>query len=268
MLALCAVLALAVSQPVWGASLEELAGSERAAILRAAQGGAIIEAQLRNPSPRLMPSHGELQRLIAETTDSLGPNIFVEALSLYHKPPARPPAAWSDAERTGLFNQVVALSSLAGIEYFSESRQAMRTLYESSHVVDGPSGRTPLPDPVFAAIPPALALHARQRDLTFGDNVYRFDYRAGADAIFFTQENITSMNVGIIPAVGRNRFRTVMAVIDTGDSLLIYAAAMARAVSLPWMGDRISSSFANRVEAILQWFNGRANGVFGRDHVN
>ena len=55
-----------------------------------------------------------------------------------------------------------------------------------------------------------------------------------------------------------------MAVIDAGDSLLIYAAAMAKTASVPGMGDRIGSSFTNRVKAILKWFVGRANGVLGK----
>ena len=76
------------------------------------------------------------------------------------------------------------------------------------------------------------------------------------------QENETSMNAGIIPAIGRNKFRTVMAVIDAGDSILVYVAAMAKTVTLPGMGERIGTSFTNRVKAILTWFSGRADGIF------
>jgi hypothetical protein len=54
----------------------------------------------------------------------------------------------------------------------------------------------------------------------------------------------------------------MIAIIDTGDSLLIYAAAMAKAASLPGIGDRIGASFTNRAKAILQWFTGRADKVF------
>jgi len=139
----------------------------------------------------------------------------------------------------------------------------MRVFYESSTVIDDPVGKKPLPDPSFAVCPDSLTLYARQKDLTFGDNIYRLEYRTGADIIFFSQENLSSMNAGLIPAIGRNKFRTVMAVIDAGDSLLIYAAAMARTASVPGMGDRVGASFTNRVKAILKWFVGRADRVFG-----
>ncbi|MDR2923943.1 MAG: hypothetical protein LBU85_11470 [Treponema sp.] len=253
--------------PVFGASPEELVDQERAAFLRAAA-EPVIELQMKNPSPRLLPRHGELQRFIRETLRGLEPNILVETLSLYQRPPSSrqtaDSAGWSRDEQTGLINQLLALSTLAGIQYYSESRKAMRIFYESSTVIEDPVKKKPLPDPSFAVCPESLELYARQKDLTFGDNIYRFEYRTGPDIILFSQENISSMNAGIIPAIGRNKFRTVMAVIDTGDSLLIYAAAMAKAASLPGMGDRIGASFSNRVKAILKWFTGRADGVFGQ----
>jgi len=260
---IAALLAAAALQPVFGASLEELVGVERAAALRTAT-GPVTEVQLRDPVPRIMPTHDELRRLVGETMGSLDPNLFVETLSLY-RPNRTPPqggTGLSSDEQAGLFNQLAALSTLSGIQYYSESRKAMRTFYEYSRVIDSPSAKNPLPDPVFAAPPAALTLYARQKDLTFGDNIYSFSYHSGADALIFVQENLTAMNAGIIPAVGKNRFRTVMAVIDTGDELLIYAAAMAKTVSLPGMGERIGASFSNRVQAILKWFEGRADGVF------
>jgi hypothetical protein len=256
--------------PVFSASLEELVDQGLAASLRAASEpsalGAVTELQMKNPNPRLLPKHGDLQRFVRETFRSLEPNILVETLSIYQRPRSSrqnaDSAVWSRDEQTGLFNQLLALSTLTGIQYYSESRKAMRIFYESSLVIDDPVRKKTLPDPSFTVCPDSLALYARQKDLTFGDNIYRFEYHTGADVIFFSQENISSMKVGIIPAIGRNRFRTVMAVIDAGDSFLIYGAAMAKAASIPGMGDRIGSSFTNRVKAILKWFVGRADGVF------
>jgi hypothetical protein len=252
--------------PIFSASLEDFVDQGQAAWLRASW-EPVTELQMKNPSPRLIPRHVELQRFIRETLHGLEPNILVETLSLYQRPQSlqqtKNPTGWSRDEHTGLFNQLLAISSLAGIQYYSESRKAMRVFYESSTVIDDPVKKKSLPDPSFTVCPDSLTLYARQQDLTFGNNIYRFEYHTGADIIFFSQENISSMNVGIIPAIGRNKFRTVIAVIDAEDSLLIYTAAMAKTSSVPGMGDRIGSSFTNRVKAILKWFVGRANGVFG-----
>jgi hypothetical protein len=252
--------------PVFCASLEELVDQGLAASLRA-ESEPVTELQIKNPNPRLLPKNEELRRFVRETFNNLEPNILVETLSLYQRPQSSQQAAsltgWSQEKQTGLFNQLIALSTLTGIQYYSESRKAMRIFYESSTVIDDPAKKTPLPDPSFAACPYSLTMYARQKDLTFGDNIYRFEYHTGSDIIYFSQENISSMNAGIIPAIGRNKFRTVMAVIDAGDTLLIYVAAMAKTVSVPGMGERIGASFTNRVKAILKWFVGRADGVFG-----
>jgi len=254
-----------LAMPVFSASLEELVDRGMAASLRAAQ-EPVTELQLKNPNPRLMPRHEELQRFVRETLRSLEPNILVETLSLYQRPRSSRQTAdktgWSRDEQTGLFNQLVALNTLTGIQYYSESRKAMRIFYESSTVIDDPSQKKPLPDPSFSVCPDSLAFMPGKKTLPL-ETTYRFEYHTGADIILFSQENLSSMNLGIIPAIGKNKFRTVMAVIDAGDSFLIYAAAMARTASVPGMGDRIGASFTNRVKAILKWFVGRADGVLG-----
>ena len=252
------ILFAVVIQSAFSASLDELSGSERAAVLRAAS-EPITEVQQKTPRPRLLPKHGELERLIASIQNTLEPNLFVETLSLYRKPRA---ANWDKAEQLSLLNQLTALSTLTGIRYYSESRKTMRVFYESSRVIDSPTTKKPLPDPVYAALPNSLLLYARQKDLTFGDNVYSFNFYTGDNYIFFVQENLTTMSAGIIPAIAKNKLHSLIAVIDTGDSLLIYAAAMAKTVALPGMGDRIGASFTNRAKAILKWFTERAGGVF------
>ena len=238
--------------------LENLVSSSQAQQLRAG-GELIMETQLRNPVPKLMPNNSELRQFIAGISNSLNPNMMVEALYLFRKPNQFHTSAssWDSGQKLQIFNQLLAISTLTGIQYFSASRNAMRTFYEFSGVIDGPQSRNPASDPVFFQIPDTFNLYARQRDLTFGDNIYLYNFFNTADAVFFVQENITSLTYGIIPAIGRNNLQSVIAIIDSGDSILIYAASMAKAVSLPGMGDRISNSFKNRAEAVLKWLSGR-----------
>ena len=241
-------------------SLEELIGEERGAELR--DHGTITGVQLRNPEPRLLPRHGEVRRLVEDARSALEPGILVETLFLYEKPAGAALPVWSEAERTGLFNGALALSTLTGIQYYSSSRKTMRTFYESSAVIDGPDTKRPQPDPVYGAPPAELTVYARQRDLTFGDNLYRYDYFAREDALIFVQQNLSALAYGIIPAVGRNKLQSFVAVIDAGEHLLIYAASMAKAASVPGVGQRIGNSFSTRAEAILGWFARQADGVF------
>jgi hypothetical protein len=242
---------------VFSLTLEELIGVETANRLRS---GAVSETQLGKPALKFMPALPDLRQFVSNSMTSLEPTLAVETLYLYKKPNSA--VIWNDGLRTALFNQMTAISTLAGIEYFSATRNAMRTFYEYSSVIDGQSTKKPLPDPVFDKPPALYTLFARQKDLTFGDNIYRYEYKTTGGALFFIQENMTSMNYGIIPAVGKNKLRSVLAVIDCGDSLLIYAVSMAKAASVPGMTDRIGNSFKNRTDAVYIWFVSGADKLF------
>jgi hypothetical protein len=240
-------------------TLEELAPSASEALKR---GETVTELQLKNPDPVLVPRDSYLQFLIANLAAELQPGIMVESLRLYTKPASSGNGSWTEEERTALYNRSLALSSLAGLEYFSTSRNAMRTFYETSGVIDGPESRRPLPDPVYAAPPEYLSVFARQKDLTFGDNVYQYEYYARPKAIILVQQNLSPMKVAIIPAIARNNLRSVTAVIDAGPYLLLYTCALVKAASLPGLGGRIGASFSTRVEAVTSWFMGQADKAF------
>jgi hypothetical protein len=223
----------------------------------------ITEVQFKNSAPVFLPRHRYTQDMVSGIMQNLDPSFIVESLHLYHKPtPARLPV-WSEAERIALFNNTLALSSLAGLEYYSASRKSMRIFYETSSVIDTPDTRRPLPDPYYATPPADLVLYARQKDLTFGDNVYRYEYHTQRDALFFVQENMTGLTVGIIPAVGKNKLRSLVAVFDSGEDLLVYVISMAKAAAIPGMNTRVGESFSNRADAMMRWFSERADKAFG-----
>ena len=257
----------AVVPCVFSTPLDRLITSGYASRLLSSADSSIVETQLRNPSPKLLPFDVDLRQFITTAIDALDPNIMVETLYLYKKPVQSRTSAdsWDNTQKTGIFNQLLAISTLTGIEYYSASREEMRTLFEYSQVIDGPETKYPLPDPVYASPPAELSLYARQVDLTFGDNVYRYDFMTTQNGIFFAQENLTalalaSIPVARIPVVRSNNLRSIMAVFDCGDTLLIYSVSMAKAFSAP-IGERIGNSFSNRADAVLKWFSGRVDMV-------
>jgi len=243
-----------------GLSLEDLVGREQAAALL--RGEKPVITQLKDPLPKLVPLNGTLKNLIGNIQADLEPSIMVETLHLYRKPAEAGKTTWSAKEEAALYNKIVALSTLAGLQYYSASRGAMRTFYETSSVIDGPSSKKSVPDPVYSVPPAELTIYARQKDLTFGDNIYQYDYITASGAMIFTQQNLTSLSYGIFRAVGKNNLRSTVAVMDAGEYLLVYAASMAKAASLPGMRERVGSSFANRAEAILHWFSDQADKAF------
>jgi hypothetical protein len=240
--------------------LEDMIGGELAAALISGERPA--EIQFKDPRFRLLPGYGPAREIIEGARESLDPGIMVETLSLYKKPAGAERPLWSEAERLRLYNGILALSTLTGLQYYSASRKTMRTFYENSYVIADPSAREAIPNPVFQIIPPRLKIFARQKDLTFGDNTYQYDYYSFPGALILVQENLGSLNYGIITAVGKNKLRSAMVIVDAGEYLLVYAVSMAKAASLPGMKERIGNSFSNRAEAMLRWFEAQADRAF------
>jgi len=257
--ALIYIFSLAVS--AFSIPLENIITNDQIAKVLSSDRYQLVSTQLTNPTPSLMPNQSDIRKSVMGIMGTLKPNILVETLYLYAKPAKSKTdsAVWDEKQKITVFNQITALSTLAGIQYYSSSRGAMRTFYEYSSVIDGPVTQKPLSDPVFTTPPSVLTVFARQKDLTFGDNIYRYDYLNTADVILFTQENITSLSYGFIPVIGKGNLRTVMAIVDSGEFILVYAASMAKAASIPGFSDKISSSFTNRAQAVLRWFSDRLN---------
>ena len=265
-LLLTVTLGLFPAAAVSGLSLEDYIGAELAAALIA--GEKPVLAQFSDPHPQLAPRFDVLNKIVETIRENLQPSVMVETLHIYKKPPEAEKPSWSTDEETELYNSVLALSTLAGLQYFSVTRGAMRTFYETSSVIDGPETKKPMPDPTYFVPPPELTVYARQKDLTFGDNIYKYDYYTAPGAMIFVQENLTAFTVGIIPAVGKNKLRSAVAVLDAGNYLLVYAASMAKAASLPGMKQRMGDSFANRTDAIINWFTDQADKAFKKVHGN
>jgi len=261
-LAFVSLFGMVFAAGVPGLNLTDFVSAEQARALLA--GETPVETQFKDPSPMLLPRHAGLKRQIDALQVELDPGIMVETLHIYEKPREAQKTAWSAAEETALYNSVLALSTLAGLQYFSASRGVMRTFYETSSVIDNPTAKKPLPDPVYARPPAELTVYARQKDLTFGDNIYQYDFYSSPGIMIFVQQNLTALTAGIIPAVGKNKLRSVVAVLDAGEYILIYAASMAKTVALPGMRERVGNSFANRAEAVLHWFKEQADKAFAK----
>ena len=113
-------------------TLAGLVGAENAAAL--IRGDTLSGFQNKDPRPALVPSNSFVRNMADEMIRSLKPSFFVENLSLYRKPPSQA-RSWTEPERTALYNESLALSSLAGLQYYSTSRKEMRTFYDTSAIV-------------------------------------------------------------------------------------------------------------------------------------
>lgn len=211
----------------------------------------------RNASLSLVPSH-PAARSLAASVMSEKPDVVVEALFLWKKPAVKD----KDTEKLAAYNVLRSIGSLTGIEYYSASRKTMRLFYESSTLIYGPDDRTPLPDRALSALPAAERLYARQKDLSFGDNVYSYDLSSGPDWLQSLSVNLTTMRYGIIPVAGPGDLRVRALVIVADDAVIFYAVSSAKATVIPGVRAKLEASFGNRAAAIYSWFAKKAQAAW------
>lgn len=146
-----------------------------------------------------------------------------------------------------------SLSRLEGLEYYSNSRQKMRTLYQQSYAVVSEENRTRIPDPVEGSSD-GLSVVAVQEDLTFGEYAYRYDYREKSATAAFFSTNLDSLKYGIIRVIKPENLRIALLVHDLGDYLLVYNLTRAEFLAVPGMEKKLNASFSSRADAMYGWF--------------
>ncbi len=206
--------------------------------------------------PSLLPDHpgsAALKSAIMATT----PSIMVETLFALARTRPQDPAA-AATELAGIYGYLRAIGSLQGIEYWSASRNELRTFYAESYRIDDPVTRKRLPDPpapLPGKIPASESLFAFQRDLSFGSNVYSYAYSYSEDNFIVTQTNLTRMSYGLIPIIARGALSTRLFVIRADDAIVFYAVSGADAPGV--FKSKLEVSFSNRAEALFRWFESK-----------
>jgi len=176
-------------------------------------------------------------------------SFFVETLYLYKK--KKETDAGAETERISAVLR--SLSKLQGIEYYSTSRKKMRTLYEKSYTIDSVTAKNRIPDPINGSAD-GLTLFALQKDLTFGECVYRYSYRQTDDSVAFFSLNLDTLSYTVIKVVNPEKLHVSLVVQDLGDYLLVYALTRADFLAIPGLESKINASFTTRAEAVYQWF--------------
>lgn len=179
------------------------------------------------------------------------PPFTNETLYLYRKPAGRITAPGDDVQAVSVILR--SLSRLEGIEYYSTSRKKMRTLYEKSYAVNSAEERKRIDDPVDGSADHQTIL-AVQKDLTFGEFLYRYSYRQTADSVAFFSSNADPLSYSLMKLVGPDHLRISLVVQDLGDFFLVYNVTRADFPALPGIEGKLKASFTTRAEAVYTWF--------------
>lgn len=217
-----------------------------------AEKGFIQRTVYRNPSEglRLTPDTALAREAVSFWQGDM-PSFYSESVYFYKKPAEKPTEVGPDIGRISTILR--SLSLLEGIEYYSTSRKRMRTLYESSYEVAGPEERRKIPDQTEGP-GDGKTIWAVQKDLTFGEYLYRYDYRQTDDAVAFYSRNGDALKYAVFPLVAPEKLRVSLVVQDLGSHLLIYSLTRADFLAIPGIDGKLNASFTTRAEALYRWF--------------
>jgi len=220
-------------------------------VLRQLQGGSELRRSVGPGSPpRLLPEIGLRDRVLQETA-SLGPSIGAEVLILC---PGSADALDSGTSLLKIYNLLRSVSRMKGIEYYSLSRKRMRTLFVESYVVDDPVSLNRLADPLVEEIYPSDCIYILQKDLTFGQNIYRSEYLHEQGILALRNQNLTPMRYLGMTLVPPMQSLTWLVLIPFEGNLLFYGLSCARTASLFGLEKKTEDAFYNRLKAIYGWF--------------
>ena len=212
----------------------------------------------KNLELSLIPKHSDIT-LVTANLITEKPDVIVEALFFWKKP------FNSENEILLAYNIFRAIGSLQGIEYYSASRKKMRLFYEKSYIITGPEEKTPIADAQLEKIPASETLWSFQKDLTFGENKYRYNFYTGKNFIYVESTNITPLSYGFIPVVAREKMKNRIFTIFTDEGIIFWICSSANASIIPGMKSKLADSFGNRAKALFTWFSGKSTEAWSKE---
>lgn len=217
------------------------------------QDGEILRFLKQDEKLSLIPAVSSRQQ-VREDYSQLNPTIGVEILLLFKNVK---PNLDSREGILSIYNVLRSISTLEGIEYYSVTRDRMRTLFYESYVIDSPDDKNKRPDPIVSYIPGQSSIYVYQNDSTFGENVYIVNYRYYGNHVSMEMQNMNTIWYFILPLVDPDKLKYYIMVIPEQDNILFYGIIAANALNLFGIAESKAESFYNRIKAIANWFIGR-----------
>ncbi len=154
-----------------------------------------------------------------------------------------------------IYNTLLSIKTMKGIEYYSKSRKKMRTLFTESYEIISPDDPRPVADPVIQTIPQIINRYLLQTDKTFGENIYKTVYKFDGSAIWVNMINTTKMKYKFIPMVKPGNMSVNLFILPIKDGLLFYGVTAAETASFFGLEKTKKESFYNRIKAMYNWFS-------------
>ena len=146
-----------------------------------------------------------------------------------------------------------SLSSLEGIEYYSQTSKIMSVLYEKSYSIISKDDKTKIIDNFTDEIN-GLRVFALQKEGLFGENVYQYDYSVSKKSVSLQSTNSEPLKKGFLTIIKNGNLQANLIVHDMESHLLVYVFTQAQLMYIPGLENKINFAFSNRAQALYNWF--------------
>jgi hypothetical protein len=255
-LALCGIIIAAIApdaiadEHTFRSSLERmLPGLDESKIEELLESGELSQSISPEEGPLLVPGL-DFRDSISADLEEIGYTLGVEVLNLIQK-------GEDDLAAVTAANYLLQISTLEGLEYYSASRDKMRTLFVQSFAIEDPDTVKPIEDPRITQVPARGSVYMYQQDKTFGKNRLSLSYEVMPSSIHMVTENITRFTWGIIPLIKPGNLRMHILILISDEFILYYGSFGAKAIRIRLLEDRIFNSFYNRLVALYDWFENK-----------
>ena len=198
-------------------------------------------------SPALVPDLPLMRKIgaLKRKTDKK-PAFLIENLYLYKK---------ETDTKIDCSKILRSVSKLEGLQYYSHSRQAMRTFYKKSYAVKETVKGVfeKIADPIEGPAD-GLTVLAQQEDLTFGNYRYEYGYFQDGNDTGLICVNTETLKYSVFKVIAPYNLQVTLTVHDLGGYLLVYCSTAADFTRLPGLEKKLKNSFSARSQALYDWF--------------
>lgn len=206
-------------------------------------------------NPTLVPMCKNSELIESNLTDR-GLNIGIEGLFLDKTISSEKLNENYDQYMLAVYNILTDITTLEGLEYWSESRGKMRELFTDSWPIDDLKSKNKVAVKVYDTLPKQSVLYVHQKDTTFGKSESKISYYAESDSIYMSSVNQTNIRLAFVKVIDKGYMNLEILIVPTQEGLLYYGASAAKTIKNKLVQEKAGKSFYNRVVAINRWFTG------------
>ena len=144
-----------------------------------------------------------------------------------------------------------SVSKMEGIQYYSNSRRRVETLYSKAYTVNNPTERKKIADNFNFEENPIYVL---LDDKSFGEYLSEITNNSKDFENCFEYINVDNINYGIIKAVEPYNMQVFLDVINCENEIIVYIYIQSKMDVPALFKNKIYDSFIARTDALFEWF--------------